>query len=76
MKIKVIDGCGYQMDTVSQTHDPLDGKPLLNQYGEPLHGFKPLKNGAIIDVKLTKLTQEQKDFHGYNDSYNWVYFVD
>ncbi len=76
MKVKVINGCGYQMDTANVTHDPLDGKPLLNQYGETLHGFEQLKDGEIIDVTMAKLTQEQKEFHGYNESYNWVYFVD
>lgn len=69
MNVKAIKGYGYQMDTINETHDPLDGKIILNHYGEPLYHL----NNQTIEVNLVKLTQQQKDFGGHG--FDWVYFI-
>lgn len=62
MKIKVIDSLGYQMDTIGQTHDLLDGKIIINHFGEKLYGLT-----GIIEVSLLKLTDKQKTHTGTTD---------
>lgn len=64
MKIKVIDGYGYQMDAANENHDPLDGYPIINHYGEFEHGLK-----GIIEVNLHRQTEEQKAFLGIESDF-------
>lgn len=68
IKVKAINGLGYQMDTVCELHDPLDGKPIINHYGEFLHHLI-----GIVDCTLHRQTTEQKAFLGIND--NFVYQI-
>lgn len=68
MKIKVINGLGYQLDTIGKSHDPLDGKIIINHYGEKLY----LQN-SFIEAELIKLRPEQMKHSGI-ETY-WVYQI-
>ncbi len=62
-KIRELNNKGYQLDTMGETHDPLDGKTIINHYGEPLY----FPDNTKLEVNLVKLTDEEMKFTGTKD---------